>query len=277
MPHQVENQEVERLVGSDRVLAVLVEVARHPAGVTLEELARTLDSSKPTVHRALVSLRKASLAVQTGRGMYALGDEFLRLAFRNYEARPETTRLEPLMRELAAEFGETVHYAVLDGKDVVYRAKVDPEQGAVRLTSTVGGRNPVYRTAVGKLLLSQFVTTKSELEGWLGGEALESMTPFTITDPTLLLHELNATRARGYGVDDQENELGINCVAVPVSLDRSGVPIGAISISGLRFRCPLDRLVKAVPVLRTRVDSVASQGWRIPAMAGTDPGPEIRA
>jgi len=245
----------DRLVGSDRVLAVLIELAGHPEGATLDELATVVKSSKPTVHRALVSLRKASLAKLTSRGIYALGDEFYRLAFHNYEGRSETARLDPLMRALAAEYGETVHYAVLDGKDVVYSAKVDPPQGAVKLTSTVGGRNPVYRTAVGKLLLSHMVTTMAELVEWLNGDALEAKTSFTITDPDELLIELEATHARGYGIDDQENELGINCVAVPVYAHRSGPPVGAISVSALRFRYPLERLLETVPSLLRQVES----------------------
>ncbi|MDJ0336202.1 IclR family transcriptional regulator [Salinibacterium sp. G-O1] len=247
----------ERLVGSDRVLAVLVELGNHPEGVTLDELATALKSSKPTVHRALASLRRASLAELTSRGVYSLGDEFFHIAFRNYEGRPERSTLEPLMRALADEYGETVHYAVLDGKDVVYRAKVDAAQGAVRLTSTVGGRNPAYRTAVGKLLLSQIITTKAELLEWLDGQELDARTPFTITDADALLSELHNTRERGYAIDDQENEIGINCVAVPVFLGRSVNSAGALSISALRFRLPIDRLVLTVPTLRARVESIA--------------------
>lgn len=90
----------------------------------------------------------------TRRGVYVLGDEYLRLAFHNFDGRPETVRVQPLLEAVAAEFGETAHYAVLAGHDIVYRAKMDPPVGAVRLTSVVGGRNPAYRTAVGKALLS---------------------------------------------------------------------------------------------------------------------------
>src|SRR5690625_5517434 len=85
-----------RLVGSDRVLAVLVELSRHPAGIGLEDLARIVDSPKSSVHRALASLRRAELAEQDGRGHYVLGDEFVRMAFSHHEARPEdrkSTRL----------------------------------------------------------------------------------------------------------------------------------------------------------------------------------------
>jgi IclR family transcriptional regulator, acetate operon repressor len=255
MTHDASIGQGERLVGSDRVLAVLIELAKRPDGATLEELAGALDSPKSTVHRALASLRKASLAELTSRGVYSVGDEFFRLAFSNYAARPETERLQPLLSSLADEYGETVHYAVLDGKDVVYRAKVDPAQGSVKLTSYVGGRNPAYRTGVGKLLLSYILNTEAELAAWLEGSELEARTASTITDPAALLAELQATRLRGYGIDDQENELGINCIAVPVFGASSTTPTGAISVSALRFRYPLERLVETAPALAERVRS----------------------
>lgn len=248
-----------RLVGSDRVLAVLIELGKRPAGATLEELAGALDSPKSTVHRALASLRKASLAELTSRGVYSLGDEFFRLAFSNHAARPDTERLQPLLNALAAEYGETVHYAVLDGKDVVYRAKVDPAQGSVKLTSYVGGRNPAHRTGVGKLLLSYVVDTEEQLARWLDGDKLEAKTAWTITNPTELLAELRATRSRGYGIDDQENEIGINCIAVPVFGVASTLPTGAVSVSALRFRYPLERLVQAAPELTARVQSFSAR------------------
>ncbi|MET0829085.1 MAG: IclR family transcriptional regulator [Microbacterium sp.] len=243
----------ERLVGADRVIAVLTELADHPLGVTLDELAGTLHSSKPTVHRALATLRRAGLADMTGRGVYILGDEYLRLAFRNLDGRPETSRIQPLLEELAVEFGETAHYAVLSGKDIVYRAKMDPPQGAVRLTSVIGGRNPAYRTAVGKALLSSRLLDIAQVTDWVGSFSLEQKTPHTITTPEALLAELQATRLRGFGVDDQENEVGINCVAVPVYLDGSATPSGAVSVSAVTFRCPLDRLMDAVPAIRARI------------------------
>lgn len=258
MSHEPQIRDAARLVGCDRVLAVLIELGRSPGGVTLDELASSLGSPKSTVHRALASLRRASLAELTSRGVYALGDEFFRLAFSTYESRPETVRLEPLLRSLSDHYGETVHYAVLEGKDVVYRAKQDPPQGSVKLTSTVGGRNPAYRTAVGKLLLSYVVRDEAELRSWLAGEVLEARTDFTVAEPTALLAELQLTRERGYGVDDQENELGVNCVAVPVFADRAGNPAGAISVSALRFRYPLEQLVETVDDLSERVRSAVS-------------------
>lgn len=243
----------ERVVGADRVLAVLVELAAHPAGVSLEDLAQRLHSPKSTVHRALGALQRAKLALRTGRGRYRLGDEFLRLAWLNAAGRPETQRIEPVLAALAARFGETAHYAVLDGREVVYRAKVDPAEGAVRLTSFVGGRNPAHCTAVGKLLLSQTTRTPDELRAVLGPGPLERRTDRTITELPALWDELLRTRERGYGIDDQENEVGVNCIAVPVGFAPEGAAAGAVSVSGLAFRTPLPDLEAAVPAVLATV------------------------
>ena len=111
----------------------------------------------------------------------------------------------------------------------------------MRLTSVIGGRNPAYRTAVGKALLSSRLLDLAQVTDWFGDFPLEQKTPHTLTTPEALLAELQATRLRGYGIDDEENELGINCVAVPVYLEGSAVPSGAVSVSAVRFRCPLRR------------------------------------
>ncbi|MGI8457323.1 MAG: IclR family transcriptional regulator [Propionibacteriaceae bacterium] len=239
-----------RLVGSDRVLAVLKELARYADGVGLEELTRAIGSPKPTVHRALVALRRSGLAEQDARGRYLLGDEFLRLAFSHHEARPEHDRIRPVLEALAARFGETAHYAILDGRDVVYRARVDPSVGAVRLTSTIGGRNPAHCTGVGKLLLAYHLQTRADVANWVGAEGLIRRTPHSRCTAEDLYRDLQETRERGFATDDEENEIGINCVALPVYSTTPATPGGAFSVSGLRYRTPLHVLVDGVEEIR---------------------------
>lgn len=250
----------EKLVGADRVLALLIELAQHPEGATLDDLAAALHGSKSTIHRALGALVRSGLADQSGRGQYMLGDEFVRLAFRYHAARPATTLLEPVLRELSTRFGETAHYAVLDGRDVVYRAKTDPEVGAVRLSSVVGGRNPAATTAVGKVLLSELLTTTDDVIAWLDGTEIPARTANTITTPERLADELRLTRERGYGIDAQENEVGINCLAVPVRLGGDRRPSGAISVSALTFRMSVEQLVEAYPVIADTIERALGPG-----------------
>lgn len=248
-----------RLVGADRVLAVLLVLGDHPKGVALDELAASIDSPKSTVHRALTTLKRAGLARQLGRGLYVLGDEFVRMAMRNLSERPDAVLVEPILERLSSRFGETVHFAVLDGTEVIYRAKTDPPGGAVRLTSVVGGRNPAYCTAVGKLLLSQTVGSRDELEALLGHGPLPARTAKTICDIDDLWAELRTTRTRGFAIDDEENEPGVNCVAVPLGDDPRLPGNGAVSVSALRFRMPIADLVAEVPAINAIVTDSSSR------------------
>ncbi|QOR71616.1 IclR family transcriptional regulator [Ruania alkalisoli] len=235
-----------RVVGAERVLTVLRELAQRSGGASLDELSQAVGGSKPTIHRALASLRKMGFARQDERGSYLLGDEFIRLAFANHEERPEYLRIQPALQALAHRFGETVHYAVLDGSSIVYRAKVDPAEGSVRLTSTIGGRNPVHSTACGKLLLSFALTSDDGVRAWARKAELVSRTPRTITDPDRFAAELALIRKRGYATEAEENETGISCLAVPVWLGSPTLPSGAVSVSALTYRTSLDSLVDAV-------------------------------
>ncbi|GAA0435720.1 IclR family transcriptional regulator [Leifsonia naganoensis] len=235
----------ERLVGTDRVLAVLVELAGLPAGATLDEMAQRTGHPKPTVHRALASLCRAGLAVQDARGHYILGDEFLRLAFAHHEARPEHVRVRPLLERLSARFDETIHFAVLDGTEVVYRDKVDPAVGAVRLSSSIGGRNPAHSTGVGLVLLAARLRTLGEVEEWVGDRTLEQKTSRTVTTARRLHERLVEARERGFAVDDEENEPGIACIAFPVFLGSPSEPSGAVSVSAVAYRTPLSALLAA--------------------------------
>jgi IclR family acetate operon transcriptional repressor len=243
----------DRLVGAERVLAVLAELARHPDGIGLEEMARAVSSAKPTVHRALASLRRAGFAHQDGYGRYVLGDEFLRLAFAHHERRPDHVRVLPILRVLCDRYGETVHYATLDGRWVVYRSKLDPPVGAVRLNSVVGGRNPAHCTAVGKMLLAGLLPDEQAVRDWIGDRPLDRPTERSVSTAGELHAALEQVRANGYAVDDQENEPAINCLAVPAYLTSPTVPSGAISISGLVYRMPVRELAADLPAIRAIV------------------------
>jgi IclR family acetate operon transcriptional repressor len=245
----------EKLVGADRTLAVLALLATYNEGVSLEEITSAVGSPKPTVHRALSALRRAGFASQNTLGHYVLGDEFLRLAFAHHEGRPDHVRVKNTLDALALRYGETVHYAVLDGDSVVYRSKVDPPTGAIRLTSVVGGRNPAHCTAVGKLLLSYRLPDRDAVAKWINGRDLERRTGKTLTTAGELHEEFERIRGRGYSVDDQENEPGVNCLAVPAFLTSPSSPSGAVSISALAHRTPLGSLIDDVDAIHQIVES----------------------
>jgi DNA-binding IclR family transcriptional regulator len=230
-------------VSADRALLVLRELAGRPDGATLAELAAAVGSPKPTVHRALGALRRAELAMQPERGRYVLSTEFIRLAYAHEEARSEPRLVEPCLRELAETFGEAAHYAELEGREVIYRAKVAPVGQSVRMSSTIGGRNPAFCTGVGKALIAY----AGDVERF---GPFVPRTPHTLVDPDALRADLRATRERGYALDDQESELGIVCIAFPLFLASPTVPAGAISLAALVHRTPLAALAGRADAIR---------------------------
>jgi IclR family transcriptional regulator, acetate operon repressor len=237
--------------GTERALLTLKELAGYPEGVSLDTLAGAVGAPKSSVHRALAALVKSGLAVRPEPGRYALGTEFVRLAYAHHEARSEPRLVEPCLRELAETYGEAAHYAELEGRDVVYLAKVTPPRGNVNMTSTIGGRNPAYCTGVGKALLASRLAVAHDDASFLATlEPLEPRTAKTLSDPRRLAADLRATAQRGYALDDEENEVGINCIAFPLFLASPTVASGAISVAALRHRTTLATLEAEAQAIR---------------------------
>ena len=244
-----------RAVGAERVLLVLKALAAHPKGVDLDSLARMLDIPKSSLHRVLQTLRSARLAEQDGRGRYRLSLEFVRLAFEYYQGLDRRELVLPALESLVERFSETAHYAELDGADVVYVAKVDPVGSSVRMSSVVGGRNPAHCTALGKILLAHTLVDESAVRRFVKDHGpLARRTEHTIVAAGRLESELASTRSRGFATDDEESELGVNCIAFPVFLNAPAQPSGAISVAALAHRTPLADLTAAADEIRSLIE-----------------------
>jgi DNA-binding IclR family transcriptional regulator len=237
------------------VLAVLRRLADYPRGVGLEQLARDVDLPKSSLHRALASLCRAGLADHDERGSYRLGLEFVRLAFAYYEQLDRRQLVGPLLQSLADRFGETAHYAELDGAEVVYLAKMTPPGQGAQMTSIVGGRNPAHCTGLGKALLAYELVDRAAVDAYVTANGpLAQRTPNTLVDAQALAANFEVVRGRGYALDDQESEAGINCIAFPLFLDHPPRPAGAVSVAGLAHRTPLAQLEEAAGEVRGLIE-----------------------
>jgi IclR family transcriptional regulator, acetate operon repressor len=244
------------LTGADRVLAVLRSLGGHPRGVGVEELARELRLPKSSTHRALATLCRAGFVEHDDRGDYRLGLELVRIAFAYHHELDRRRVVEPVLAALAERFQETAHYAELDGDEIVYLAKVMPNGRGVQMTSQVGGRNPAHCTGLGKALLAYGLPDLDSVAAYVAEHGpLAAPTEGTLVDPVALDAELAAIRERGYAVDAEENESGINCLAFPLFLDDPVRPAGALSISAVAHRTPLAELVVAADDTRAVIES----------------------
>jgi IclR family acetate operon transcriptional repressor len=241
--------------GSDRLLLALKTLAHHSEGASLDELSRELQAPKSSLHRALATLRRSGFAEQDERGRYRLGTEFVRIAFEYHERRDEVDLVRPVLLSLAGWFSETAHYAKLEGGEVVYLAKIEPAGQAIKLTSRIGGRNPAHSTGIGKALLAHALPDAEAVRAYVARHGpLVRRTERTLTAPHELAEDLARTRERGYALDREESEPGVNCIAFPVFLDSPTRPTGAVSVAAVAMRTDIDRLEGAATGIRTIIE-----------------------
>jgi len=210
----------------EKTLAVLDALGDH------ERIADISDATgihKSTVHRILQDFIRLGFARVTDQGTYQGGTRILGLAGRVLARTDAAERARPELTALQDRSGGTVHLALLDGDEAVYVAKVESSK-PYRMASRVGMAIPLHCTSIGKALLAALPGT--EAAALLDRARLERRTPRTITDVPRLLDHLAEVRARGWSVDDEENEAGVRCVGAAVS-DHTGRAVGAVSVSQL--------------------------------------------
>jgi DNA-binding IclR family transcriptional regulator len=165
-------------------------------------------------------------------GRYRLGLRLFELGSKAISVLDLRERSRPFLDQVLSETQETVHLCILDEGEVLYLEKLEPQR-SVRLASRVGRRVPAYCTSVGKAILAEL--PEAEVDSIIRRSGLKRITPNTITTPSALKEELRKIRAKGYSIDDEENEEGVRCVGAVVR-DYSGRPAAAISVSGPAFR-----------------------------------------
>jgi DNA-binding IclR family transcriptional regulator len=230
-------QKPSNLVQSvERVANILELVGQNSQGTGIRDLSLTLKLPKGTVHRLLSTLVYMGYVRQDSASKnYFLGLKLLELGNMVTNQLDLIKIAEPVLRGLAEDSGETVHMAILEQNEIVYINKIESEMnaGGLKMSSRVGSRTPANSCAVGKVLLSYL--SPDEIDRIIQATGLSQRTAYTITDPTRLKEHLAAVRKQEYAIDDEENELGIRCVAAPLFGDK-GNAVSAISLSGPAFR-----------------------------------------
>ena len=125
--------------------------------------------------------------------------------------------------------GKTVFFGVRSDEELVYLCKSEPENPIIT-TATVGTKNPLYCTSLGKAILA--FEEEDVRDSVIGMMTFVRKTPHTIQNRVRLVKELEEIRARGYALDARELEEHMECVGAPVFGQDGGV-LGAISVSSL--------------------------------------------
>lgn len=237
---------------ADRLFLVL-ETLAETGPMALTDLSRRLALNKSTIHRILTSLIYLGYVRQDGdTGKYSLSFKILSLSNRFLEKIDILDSVRPMLRQISRETGETVHFVQLDGLEAVYIDKEESTQNSVRMVSKVGSRIPLYCSGVGKAMLADMAPDKAAIL-WETSEKRQ-LTPHTITDYADFLSCLSEIRKKGYALDNEENELGVRCIAVSLP-DFSGSSRYAISISAPVTRMSDERILTlADTLLKVKAD-----------------------
>ncbi len=248
-PHLPKSTMIQSL---QRGLGILELVARNGTGVTMAEVSREVGLHTSTTFHLLRTLTNLGYLVQdeTTKG-YRLGSKVFGLASASCTEIQLLKLSGPLLAEMVQATGETSILAIFDHGEVTLINRVEGSS-PVGLSERVGRLRPAHCSALGKVLLAH--ATDAEVRAYLDGHELTPFTPHTITKAPLLRQELARIRTRGYAFDDEEQALGIRCLAAPVQNFASQVVAG-IGISAPVWRLSSERL----PTLTEMVKATAQR------------------
>lgn len=246
-----------------RALSLLQVLASSPVDCSLSELTQQAKLAPSTTHRLLNSLVQAGYASQDpDTGRYGLGNNLLLLSRRAAHKHQLIQVARPYLERLARDVGETANLTSRDDDTVIQLDHVD-SPNILRVAYPVGERFPLHASASGKLFLAFL---PGDVRDRILKGKRQSYTEDTLVERSRLLDELAAIRARGYSIDDNEREIGVRCVAVPIRNARGQV-VAAISLTGPSLRLSTKRLHELAAVLIETGHSIDA-AWNDP---GFDP------
>jgi DNA-binding IclR family transcriptional regulator len=237
--------------GGVQVIARAAQVLRalegEPLGLSLAQLAERVGLPRSTVHRIVTALSAEGFLVSaSASGRVRIGPEFARLA--SAGAAELWRAVEPYMQRLAAQLGETVDCAVLEGNRVRVIHVIPTTRHTLRAVAEVGQEFPLFSTAKGKALLA------AHEQGYalrMLPAQLESYTPYTSVNIDDILAELERVRAAGLAHDREENTLGVCATAVAVR-EPSGVLVAlSVVVPAQRYHNMEREIDRALQQVRT--------------------------
>jgi IclR family transcriptional regulator, KDG regulon repressor len=236
-----------------RAFAILEEVARHRDGIGLADLSKLVGLHNSTAFHLVKTMVSLGYIRQEKDKRYRVGRPLFALAANCLDEIEMVNLATPVLEDLSRETGESGHFAVRMGDAVVVIARTS-SPGAFQLTDRVGVTRPAHCTALGKMILASL--QGDQLQRFLHRAELKPSTEKSITDPAVLLREIEEIRRSGIAFDDGEYNAEVRCVAVPVR-DFTGQTIGALGISGPIWRLSIQALQSRAKIVQAAADRLS--------------------
>jgi IclR family acetate operon transcriptional repressor len=229
-----------------RALALLTALAQDDKA-TLTELALKAGMPPSTAHRLLTTMAaQGYVAFDEATSEWAVGVEAFRTGSSFLRRANVAAAARDVMRELVAQTGETANVGVRNEDALVFISQVETAH-PIRAFFGPGARGPMHASGIGKALMA--MAARAEVEALLQRTGLPRFTPNTLTSPSALFADLDASRARGWAFDDEERHLGVRCVAAAI-FNHHGEAVAGLSVSGPVSRLQRDAVGEFGPLVR---------------------------
>lgn len=217
--------ERDMMGGLAKGLAVIETFTAASPRQSIAEVAAASGLDRATARRCLLTLAHHGYADWDGK-FFTLTPRVLRLGTACLATMPLPQIVQPLLDRLSEEIGESSSVSILDGAEIVYVARA-AQQKVMSIALMPGSRLPAHCTSMGRVLLAAL--PEAEARALLGPGPLPARTKRTLIDPEAVLAELARVRAQGHAVNDQEIEIGLRSIAVPV-LNARGQVVAALNV-----------------------------------------------
>jgi IclR family pca regulon transcriptional regulator len=211
-----------------RGLIVIQAFTQQSPQMTISQLSVKTGLSRAAVRRCLYTLTKLGFAGAEDGSRYSLRPRMLTLSHTYTTSNTLATSAQPILERMSASLHESFSVATLDGEDIVYIARTQVSR-VMAVDLHIGSRLPAYCTSMGRVLLAYLPT--EQLEQYLAKATLTPHTTRTVTTVEKLRLALRNVRRNGYALVDQEYEVGLRSLAVPVYAS-SGRVVATVNLSG---------------------------------------------
>lgn len=236
----------EGMAGLAKGLAIIEAFGGSTQRMTVSDAARLAALSRPAARRCLLTLAELGYVSYDGKFFQPL-PRMLRLGNAYLSASSLPQIAQPLLVAARDELDESVSLAVLDEGWSVFVARAE----ALRIVATgvkIGGRLPAYCSSTGRVLLGG--KPDEEVLRHLASAPMTRRTPHTLTDPGDVLAAVKQAYRDGFALSDEEIELGMRAMAVPVR-DAQGQIEAAVSVSVFSARVDRQTMIERfLPVLQ---------------------------
>lgn len=227
------------VAGLEKGLSVIDAFDQQRPRLTIAEVAERTGMTRAAARRYLITLTHLGYVSQD-RKMFSLTPKVLRLAQSYMHSARLPRILQPELHRMAYTLKEATSAGVLDGDDVICVAAVGTGRMATPALQP-GARAPAHCTSGGRVLLAAL--PQHDVDAWISRQSLPALTPHTLTHPDRLRAEIARVRLQGHACVDQELELGLRTLSVPLRNYR-GDTVAAINISAHATRVTMEQLVE---------------------------------